>query len=70
MRDTTTPHSIINQQSIDRIKQVTWDAHPLTQDRKESFLRKYACNEHSRPNLGKQIFGMSTHLVTRQQRIF
>jgi hypothetical protein len=45
MRDTETPHSIINQQSIDRIKEITWDAHPLTQNRKESFLRKYAYNE-------------------------
>jgi hypothetical protein len=45
MRGTETPHSIINQQSIDRIKAITWDSHPLTQSRKESFLRKYACNE-------------------------
>lgn len=45
MRQTETPHEIINKQSIDRIKRVTWDSHPLTQERTESSRRYYAYQE-------------------------
>jgi hypothetical protein len=61
MKDINAPRSSVTQESIELIRQVTWDAHPLAQDRTNSFLRFNAYRESFDHNIwDNYAFGYRT----------